>query len=130
MKCATIKKVKNKICASDFDKRIKIQISQKTSNNAPNSINTTTYTTILTTWAMIKTKPLNDFINGVNISSGVNINFHIRYTNSIDFRQQLFVEYNNNLYTIQSFENKDEQNQFIVLTASQRGDKNINANKR
>lgn len=130
MKCATIQKKKNKICASDFDKKIKIQISQKVSNNAPNSLNTTSFTTILNPWALIKTKPINEFINGVNISSGVNINFYIRYTSSIDFRQQLFVEYNNNLYAIQSVENIDEENKIIVLTASQKGDKNINANKR
>jgi SPP1 family predicted phage head-tail adaptor len=130
MKCATIKRVKNKICASDFNKKILIQTSQKLSNNAPDSINTTTFTTIATVWAMIKTSAINEFINGVNISNGVNTDFYIRYTSTIDFKQQLFVEYKSKLYSIQPVENIDEQDSIIRLRASERGDKTINANKR
>jgi SPP1 family predicted phage head-tail adaptor len=130
MKCATIKKVKSKICVSDFDKRIKIQTSQKVANNAPNTAGNITFTTIATLWAMIKTSPINEFINGVNVSNGTNIDFYIRYTNSIDFRQQLFIEYKDKLYSIQPIENIDEQDKIIRLRAQEKGDKNINANKR
>lgn len=130
MKCATIKNVKSKICVSDFDKRIKIQTSQKISNNAPNTISEITFTTLATLWAMIKTSPINEFINGVNVSNGTNIDFYIRYTNSIDFSQQLFIEYKNKLYAIQPVENIDEQDSIIRLRCAEKGNKSINANKR
>ncbi len=130
MKCQSIKKNINKVCIGDFDKRIKIQTSSITANNAPNSLSSVQFTTIATVWSMIKTNTAREFIDGVNIEDGLNTDFYIRYNSSIPLNQQLWVEYNNNLYKITNTDNIDKDDKIIRLRSVEKGDKTINANKR
>jgi SPP1 family predicted phage head-tail adaptor len=130
MKCQSIKKNINKVCIGDFDKRIKIQTSSITANNAPNSLSSVQFTTIATVWSMIKTNTAREFIDGVNIENGLNTDFYIRYNSSIPLNQQLWVEYNNNLYKITNTDNIDKDDKIIRLRSVEKGDKTINANKR
>lgn len=130
MKCQSIKKNIKKVCISDFDKRIKIQTSSITPNNSPNSVSSIGFTTIATVWAMIKTNTAREFIDGVNIESGINTDFYIRYNSSIPLDKQLWVEYDNNLYKITNLDNIDKDDKTIRLRSVEKGDKTINANKR
>lgn len=130
MKCQSIKKNIKKVCISDFDKRIKIQTSSITPNNSPNSVSSVGFTTIATVWAMIKTNTAREFIDGVNIESGINTDFYIRYNSSIPLDKQLWVEYDNNLYKITNLDNIDKDDKTIRLRSIEKGDKTINANKR
>ena len=130
MKCQSIKKNINKVCIGDFDKRIKIQTSSITANNAPNTLSSVQFTTIATVWSMIKTNTAREFIDGVNIENGLNTDFYIRYNSSIPLNQQLWVEYNNNLYKITNTDNIDKDDKIIRLRSVEKGDKTINANKR
>lgn len=130
MKCQSIKKNIKKVCISDFDKRIKIQTSSITPNNSPNSVSSVGFTTIATVWAMIKTNTAREFIDGVNIESGINTDFYIRYNSSIPLDKQLWVEYDNNLYKITNLDNIDKDDKTIRLRSVEKGDKTINANKR
>lgn len=130
MKCQSIKKNINKICIGDLNHRIKIQTTSITSNNAPNSLSTVAFTTVAEVWAMIKTNTAREFIDGVNIENGLNTDFYIRYTSSISLSQQLWVEYDGNLYKITNLDNIDKDNKIIRLRAIEKGDKTINANKR
>ena len=130
MKCQSIKKNINKICIGDLNHRIKIQTTSITPNNAPNSLSTVAFTTVAEVWAMIKTNTAREFIDGVNIENGLNTDFYIRYTSSISLSQQLWVEYDGNLYKITNLDNIDKDNKIIRLRAIEKGDKTINANKR
>lgn len=130
MKCQSIKKNIKKVCISDFDKRIKIQTSSITPNNSPNSVSSVGFTTIATVWAMIKTNTAREFIDGVNIESGINTDFYIRYNSSIPLDKQLWVEYDNNLYKITNLDNIDKDDKTIRLRSIEKGDKTINVNKR
>lgn len=130
MKCRSIKKNINKICIGDFNHRIKIQTTSIIANNAPNSLSTVAFTTIAEVWAMIKTNTAREFIDGVNIENGLNTDFYIRYTSSISLSQQLWIEYDGNLYKITNVDNIDKDNKIIRLRAIEKGDKTINANKR
>ena len=130
MKCQSIKKNIKKVCISDFDKRIKIQTSSITPNNSPNSVSSVGFTTIATVWAMIKTNTAREFIDGVNIESGINTDFYIRYNSSIPLDKQLWVEYDNNLYKITNLDNIDKDDKTIRLRSIEKGDKTINLNKR
>ena len=130
MKCQSIKKNINKICIGDFNHRIKIQTTSIIANNAPNSLSTVAFTTIAEVWAMIKTNTAREFIDGVNIENGLNTDFYIRYTSSISLSQQLWIEYDGNLYKITNVDNIDKDNKIIRLRAIEKGDKTINANKR
>lgn len=79
---------------------------------------------------MIKTNTAREFIDGVNIENGLNTDFYIRYTSSISLSQQLWIEYDGNLYKITNVDNIDKDNKIIRLRAIEKGDKTINANKR
>jgi len=79
---------------------------------------------------MIKTNTAREFIDGVNIENGLNTDFYIRYNSSIPLNQQLWVEYNNNLYKITNTDNIDKDDKIIRLRSVEKGDKTINANKR
>jgi len=130
MKCDSIKKNVNKVCIGDLDKRIKIQTSSIAPNNSPNSVATTAFVTIATVWAMIKTSTNRDFIDGVQVENGSNTDFYIRYTSSIDFEKQLWIEYNNNKFKINSVDNIDKDDLFVRLRSTEKGDKTILANLR
>ncbi len=130
MICQTISKKKTNIYTSDFDKKIAIKTSQKTADNSPNGETTITFSTIVEVWAMIKTKSGVDFFDGVNIVKNNNTDFYIRYNSAIDYTKQLFVDYNSNLYLINSIENIDKQDKIIRLRSTEKGSNTIQANYR
>lgn len=130
MICQTISKKKINIYTSDFDKKIAIKTSQKTADNSPNGETVITFTTIVEVWAMIKTKSGVDFFDGVNIVKNNNTDFYIRYNSAIDYTKQLFVDYNSNLYLINSIENIDKQDKIIRLRSTEKGSNTIQANYR
>lgn len=130
MKCQSIKRNVSKICAGDFRDRIKIQTTSITPNNSPNGLSSAGFTTVATVWAMIKTNPAREFIDGVNIQNGVNTDFFVRYNSAIPLNKQLWVEYNNVLYKITNTDNIDKMDSTIRLRSNEKGDKDINANKR
>jgi SPP1 family predicted phage head-tail adaptor len=90
----------------------------------------TTFADIKSVWAMIKTRSTAEFVQNTNIETSITTEFYIRYDSSIDFKQRLWVEYNNGRYEIVNYDNIDEENKFIKLTAIERGVKTINANQR
>ena len=130
MKCQSIKKNTKKICTSDFDKRIKILTTAIIANNAPDSLATVGFTTIVTVWAMVKTNAVKEFIDGVNIEQGVNTDFYVRYNSSIPLDKQLWIEYQNIYYKIVNTDNIDIDDKIIRLRSIEKGDKTIYANQR
>jgi SPP1 family predicted phage head-tail adaptor len=130
MVCRSIKPNVNKVCIGDLSKKIAIQYSSSVPSNSPNSNSTTSFKDIKKVWAMIKTRRTGEFIKNTNIRDTITTEFYIRYDSSIDFQQKLWVEYNDKRYVVINYENIDEQDRFIVLSAVERGKKSINANQR
>lgn len=130
MKCQSIKKNVNKICIGDFKERIKIQTTSIAPNNAPNGLSSVAFATVAEVWAMIKTNPSREFVDGVNIDNGLNTDFYIRFNSSIPLDKQLWIEYKNNLYKITNTDNIDKMDNIVRLRSTEKGDKTINANKR
>ena len=130
MTCNSIKKNKNKVCTGDLDKRIIIQTSSIAPNNSPDSVATTAFATLATVWAMIKTNANRDFIDGVNVQNGLNTDFFIRYNSTIDFEQQLWIEYNDNRCKITNIDNIDKDDKIVRLRSTEKGDKTILVNAR
>lgn len=130
MACTSIKPNVNKVCTGDLNKRIQIQTSYIAANNSPNAVSTANFVTVLTAWAMIKTSSNVKFIDGVNVENGINTDFFIRYTTSIDFEKQLWIEFDSNRFKITNIDNIDKQNKFIRLRSVEKGLKTILANAR
>jgi len=130
MSCTSIKKNINKVCVGDLNKRIEIQTSSITPNNSPDSVSTVAFVTVLTVWAMIKTTANRQFIDGVNIETGLNTDFYIRYTDTIDFEKQLWIEYRNSRFKIVNIDEIDKEKKFIRLRATEKGADTILANER
>lgn len=130
MKCQSIKKNANKICIGDFDDKIKIQTTYINANNAPNGVSSVAFTLIAECWAMIKTNPSREFIDGVNIENGLNTDFYIRFNSAVPLDKQLWIEFKNSLYKVTQTDNIDKQDNIVRLRSTEKGDKTINANKR
>jgi SPP1 family predicted phage head-tail adaptor len=126
MKCQSIRKNNKKICIADFDKKIKIQsYSLKLSNVADAEIN---FVDIAEVWAFIKTRNNANFIASVNTDETITIEFYTRYIN-VDFDKQIFIEYEGKRFKINSIENIDKDDKIIIFRATERGNKDLNANR-
>ena len=79
---------------------------------------------------MVKTTSGAEFFDGVNIVNNNNTDFYIRYNSAIDYTKQLFVDYDSNLYLINSIENIDKQDRIIKLRSTEKGSNTIQANYR
>ena len=130
MRCKTIKPNYSRVCIGDLNKKIKIQFTSSSGNNAPNQNAGVGFTNVIDAWAMIKTSAVFNPVNGVNIDSGVNTDFYIRYTSSIDFNKQIWVEYNDSKFKITAIDNIDKQDHFVRLRSTERGIKTLGAAQR
>lgn len=126
MKCQAIRKNNKKICIADFDKKIKIQ-SYSTAISNIGDIGVS-FIDIAEVWAFIKTRNNASFIADVNIADITTIEFYIRYLD-VDLNKQIFIEFEGNRYKINSIENIDKDAKIIVLRATERGNKELNANR-
>lgn len=128
MKCQSIKKNINKICTSNFDKKIIIQRYGLVGSSNPNIDTSQSYITIATVFAMIKTNATGDFVNNVNIANTITIDFYIRSNSLIDISQQLFILLKNKRYKIELVDNIDKDNKIIKLRARELGLSTLGAN--
>lgn len=128
--CESIKGSPIKICAADYNRKIKIQTTAIIAKNSPNTAAITSFTDLATVWSKIVTKAGNRFVDGVGAEAIVTTDFYIRYTASINFEQELWVERAGNRFKISSVENIDKENITIRLRSIERGSKNIAANQR
>jgi SPP1 family predicted phage head-tail adaptor len=129
MKCQSIKNNVKKVCTTDFNKKIIIEKYGSYGNNSPNADAILTYQTVATVFAMVKTSANGDFVNNVNVSNTITIDFYIRYNSAIDISQQLFVLLDNKRYKIELVDDIDKDNKIIRLRAKELGLSTLQANK-
>ena len=126
MKCQSIRKNNKKICIADFDKKIKIQsYSLKLYNVADAEIN---FVDIAEVWAFIKTRNNANVIASVNTDETITIDCYTRYM-TVDCDTQIFIEYEGKRFKINSIENIDKDDKIIIFRATERGNKDLNANR-
>lgn len=128
--CTSIKPNKSRVCIGDLNKKIKIQFSSSKGQNAPNVNAATVFSEVITVWALIKTTPVFEPVNGVNIENGVNTDFYIRYTSDIDFSKQIWVEFESNRFKVTGVDNIDKESRFVRLRSTERGSKTLGAAQR
>ena len=130
MKCRSLKPDLNKVCIADLSSKIKIQTTSEAYSNNPDTVPTAQFVDIVEMWALINTGESFNYIDGVQTGNTVNTDFTIMYTADIDFKQRLWVEYDNNKYKVISVNNINQADNFIRLRTIETGDKNIIANLR
>ena len=128
MKCQSIRKNIKKICTNDFDKKIVIQKYGSVGNSSPDADITFNYITLATVFAMVKTNATGDFVNNVNVSTSITIDFYTRFNSLIDINQQLFVLFDNKRYKIELVDDIDKDNKIIRLRAKELGLSTLQAN--
>lgn len=123
--CKRVSITKKKVCIGDLRHRIKVQIR---SIVAPDDIDySQEITDLRTVWAAIQTSRGSEIFDGTNVIGVATHFFHIRKIDNVTF--QNFVEYNNNKYRILDVQNLDEDNLFLVLRCTIRGDKTKDSNR-
>lgn len=128
MKCQSIKNNIKKVCTADFNKKIIVQKYGSYGNNSPDADVLLIYQTLATVFAMVKTSASGDFINNVNVSNTITIDFYIRYNSAINISQQLFVLLDGKRYKIELVDNIDKDNKITRLRAKELGLSTLGAN--
>jgi len=128
MKCQSIKNNVKKICTADFNKKIVIQKYVTIASSNPDIDVSLGYETIATVFAMVKTSATGDFVNNVNVSNSITIDFYIRYNSAINIAQQLFILLNNIRYKIELVDDIDKANKITRLRAKELGLSTLQAN--
>ena len=128
MKCQSIKNNIKKVCTADFNKKIIVQKYGSYGNNSPDADVLLIYQTLATVFAMVKTSASGDFINNVNVSNTITIDFYIRYNSAINISQQLFFLLDGKRYKIELVDNIDKDNKITRLRAKELGLSTLGAN--
>ena len=123
--CKRINITKKKVCIGDLKRRIKVQIRTIV---PPDEIDYSQQITDLKeVWAAIQTSKGSEIFDGTNVIGVATHFFYIRKIDNVTFEN--FVEYNNEKYRILDAQNLDEDDLFLVLRCTKRGDKTKNSNR-
>lgn len=124
--CKRISLTKKKVCIGDLKKRIKVQIRSivPPEGSVDYSQNTIDLKEV---WAAIQTSKGSEIFDGTNVIGVATHFFYIRKIDSVTFEN--FIEYNDKKYRILDAQNIDEDNSFMLLRCTERGDKSKNSNR-
>jgi SPP1 family predicted phage head-tail adaptor len=123
---------KLKICLADLSRKIKIQVYQATGSDRPNENIKIGFVDLAECFAKTETTSFlsqkNNYVIGANVEQGVNVIFTIRYIN-IDYKQQLFIEYNGSRYKVVDINDIDKLKEFVIFKTVELGVKEYEINK-
>lgn len=131
--CSNIGPKKRILCTGDLKTPITIQVRTLT----PKTFNDPDYNEVFTetkvVFAAVETKRGHSSFNDIGITvTGTILNFshqfYIRYNPEFTVTSEDWVEYKNIKYDIQSVENLEENNGFLILFCLKKGIKTRNAN--
>jgi SPP1 family predicted phage head-tail adaptor len=126
---STIKFNKPKICSKDLRHRILIQYREIAATNNLDTDPEPTFTEVGNYWAGIKTSPSRNAFNDVNQGAAITTDFYIRYTTSIDFLKNIWIEFNGRRFEVINADNINEYEEYILLRAVDKGKKQFNATR-
>jgi len=119
---------KNRVsCIGDMSERIKLHNRSIQVPEFGTYDFTETFTGTKTVWANVQTAAGQTFFTGANIDVGLSHIIIIRYDEAVT--SETWIEFNGNNLKIISVENLDENNEFLRLRCSERGDKDLGASK-
>lgn len=132
--CKTKRINKNKLCTGDLDKLIDIKERQVTSAGIGANTATETFISVKdNVYAGIETPSGIAFYNGVNInelqSTMITHKFYIYYDPDLPNIENgnHYIFYNNDRFKVIRAKNENEQNEFLVIETTNRGDEDKKA---
>lgn len=131
--CKKINIPRSSICTGDLDKYIGIYIRTTGLEGAEDDYPQVVFALIKNVWAGIVTPSPMERFNGITVNDRIsNLVTHIFYINYDSSLPDLetgnhFIKYNNDDYKVLSVMNNNEQNQFIMIYTTNRGDDTLGA---
>ena len=125
MACRKTKSGRKKYCIGDFRHHVKIIDPEILETKECHDISNDDI--VLQTKAKLKTSSGIQSFNGVSIDTGTTHKFTIRYT-SATIEKRFMILHKGNLYKIESVENENEDDLYLIIQASKGGDKDLSAN--
>ena len=125
--CKNISPKKRKLCAGDLNKPIKIQVRMITAKKIGQTDFTETFTDVVSVFAAIDTSKGFSSFNDIGVTStGGVVNFthriYIRFSTNFTVTSENWVLFNDEKYTINSVENLEERNEWLILYCIKKGD--------
>ena len=122
--CKRISITKKKICIVDLKHKVKVQTRAIV---PPEGVD---YSQLLTdvklAWAALQTKKGVEIFDGTNIIGIATHYFYVRIIADVTFVN--FVEYKDKKYRILDVQNLDEDDEFLLLRCTERGESSKNSN--
>ncbi|GAH16987.1 unnamed protein product [marine sediment metagenome] len=125
MSCKRITKKASKVCIGDLNKKILLYDRNIKASSTDTKFDED-LDNVISVWSMIKTNSGKDIFDGTEIIGSATHEFYIRYRT--DLTNESWLEYNSNYYNILSFENLNEESDFLKLNCAIRGDKTKKVN--
>jgi SPP1 family predicted phage head-tail adaptor len=128
MKCEIVNIKRRRVCFGDLNRQIILNIRSIDAPETPNDFDYGQVFTVPTTvWAAIQTTNGKELFDGVNLIGTVTHIFYIKYVAGLT--SESFVEYDSRYFRMLRLENLDENNEYMALLCTERGDKTIEVNK-
>ena len=116
-------------CPNNFDTKITFQTKRIAGNNNPNTSATVAFTDLTSVWAMVKSTPTMQWVDGVQTANTINTDFYVRYDSALDNDNKMWIELYGDKYRIVSVDpNIDNAFELMRFRCVKQGDENINAN--
>lgn len=127
MGCKKVRNPKRIHCLADFRHFIKIIDAEIIPNQKSYELDNSDI--ILQVKAKVKTVSPFSTMNGVNVDTGVTHQFVIRFIAGIKIQKNFMILFNSELYRIETVVNENEDNLFIIIRCSKRGNVSLGANQ-
>ncbi len=122
--CKRVNITKKKVCIGDLKKKVKVQVRSIVAGDGVDY--SQNIVDLKEVWAAIQTSRGSEIFDGTNIIGVATHFFYIRKINNVTFEN--FVEYNSKKYRILDVQNLDEDDLFLVLRCTERGDQTKDSN--
>lgn len=126
-KCKKLNKTKKILCIGSLTKTIQIETRAITPDDSSTDF-TETFTAVKTVKAMVETLSGVDIFNGTQIVGTATHRFTIKFITGVTITSQNWIILNDEYYDILRVDNVDENNRYLVLLCTKRGDDTLKAN--
>jgi len=125
--CKVTQRTHKRVCIGSLNRKIEIHV-RSIKAPAKGSVDfSDKYTLKKKVWAMIETVSGETMFNASNIETVVTHQFYIRYIPDVDIVD--VIVYGGLRYTLVNVENLNNENYFLLIKASDRGDSDLPANE-
>ncbi len=132
--CKKTRRVKRSYCIGSLDKRIEILIDTQKGSRTGTADPTVDKSILATVWANLTSNNPVEFMVGTNLQRTETHLFVIQFTPTVAVIGQDTVkhsiDFNNKFFHIDNIENLDEENEWLLLFCSVRGDNTRTGNRR